>query len=90
MESMFALDLSHGVLAAELEMAIIAEPSENPHLTLVQLATLPLYVVMQAGHPAARRASVSIEELGEVGWMIFSHKAHPAIYDRILDASRQP
>jgi hypothetical protein len=34
---MFALDLSHGVLAAELDMAIIAEPSENPHLTLVQL-----------------------------------------------------
>lgn len=89
MESMFALDLSHGVLAAELDLAIIAEPSENPHLTLVQLGTLPLCVAMQAEHPAARRTSVSIEDLGDVGWMIFSRKAHPVIYDRILDASRQ-
>jgi DNA-binding transcriptional LysR family regulator len=89
MESMFALDLSHSVIAAELDLAIIAEPSENPHLTLVHLATLPLYVAMQAEHPAARRTSVSIEEFGDVGWMIFSRKAHPVIYDRILDASRQ-
>ena len=89
MESMFALDLAHSVLAAELDLAIIAEPSESPHLTLVQLASVPLCVVMQADHPAAKRRSVSIEEFGDVGWMIFPRKAHPAIYDRILDASRQ-
>jgi DNA-binding transcriptional LysR family regulator len=89
MESMFALDLVHGVLAAELDLAIITEPSENPHLTLVRLATVPLCVAMQADHPAAKRRSVSIEELGDVGWMIFPRKAHPVIYDRVLDASRQ-
>jgi LysR family transcriptional regulator, benzoate and cis,cis-muconate-responsive activator of ben and cat genes len=89
MESMFAMDLTHSVLAAELDLAIIAEPTENPHLTLVQLATVPLCVAMQAEHPAAKRGSVSIEELGDVGWMIPPRKAHPVIYDRILDASRQ-
>jgi DNA-binding transcriptional LysR family regulator len=88
-ESMFALDLAHSVLAAELDLAIIAEPSENPHLTLVQLATVPLCVVMPADHPAARRGSASIEEFGNVGWMIFSRKVHPVIYDRILDVGRQ-
>ena len=89
MESMFALDLAHSVLAAELDLAIIAEPSENPHLTLVQIASVPLCVAMQADHPAAKRRSVSIEEFGDVGWMIFPRKAHPVIYDRILDAGRQ-
>ncbi|MCU1322988.1 MAG: transcriptional regulator, LysR family [Acidobacteriaceae bacterium] len=89
MESMFALDLAHSVLAAELDLAIITEPSDNPHLTLVQLATVPLCVVMPADHPAARKRSVSIEEFGNVGWMIFPRKAHPVIYERILDASRQ-
>jgi DNA-binding transcriptional LysR family regulator len=89
MESMFAMDLTHSVLAAELDLAIIAEPSENPQLTLVQLATVPLCVAMQADHPAAGRRSVSIEEFGNVGWMIFPRKAHPVIYDRVLDASRQ-
>jgi DNA-binding transcriptional LysR family regulator len=58
-ESMFALDLAHSVLAAELDLAINAEPSENPHLTLVQLAAVPLCVAMQADHPAAKRGSVS-------------------------------
>ena len=89
MESMFALDLAHSTLAGELDLAIIAEPSENPHLTLVQLATVPLCVAMLADHPAARKRSVSIEEFGNVGWMIFPRKAHPVIYDRALDASRQ-
>jgi DNA-binding transcriptional LysR family regulator len=89
MESMFALDLAHSVLAAELDLAIITEPSENPHLTLVQLASVPLCIAMQADHPATKRRSVSIEEFGDVGWMIFPRKAHPVIYDRILDAGRQ-
>ena len=89
MESMFALDLAHSVLAAELDLAIIVEPSENPHLTLVQLATVPLCVVMPVDHPAARRGSASIEEFGNVGWMIFQRKVHPVIYDRILDVGRR-
>lgn len=88
-ESMFALDLAHSVLAAELDLAIITEPSENPHLTLVQLASVPLCIAMQADHPATKRRSVSIEEFGDVGWMIFPRKAHPVIYDRILEAGRQ-
>lgn len=86
---MFALDLAHSTLTGELDLAIIAEPSENPHLTLVQLATVPLCVAMLADHPAARKRSVSIEEFGNVGWMIFPQKAHPVIYDRVLDASRE-
>lgn len=86
---MFALDLTHSVLAAELDLAIIAEPSENPHLTLVQLATVPLCIEMQADHPAARKSSVSIKEFGDVGWMIFPRNAHPIVCDRISDASRQ-
>jgi DNA-binding transcriptional LysR family regulator len=89
MESMFALDLAHSVLSAELDLAIISEPSENPHLTLVRLATVPLCVVMPADHPSARKGSVSVAELGDIGWMIFPRKAHPTIYDRILEAGRE-
>jgi DNA-binding transcriptional LysR family regulator len=89
MESMFALDLTHAVLAAELDLAIITEPSDNPLLTSVEIATAPLCVAMPAEHPAARRRSVSIQDLGDVGWMIFPRKSHPAIYERVLEAGRQ-
>jgi DNA-binding transcriptional LysR family regulator len=88
-ESMFAPDLAHGVLSAELDIAIIAEPAENPHLTLVRLTAAPLCVAMPADHPAASRGAVSIEQFADVGWMIFPRKAHPLVYDRILEASRQ-
>lgn len=89
MESMFALDLTHSILAAELDLAIITEPAENPHLTLVQIATAPLYVAMLADYPAARGGSVSIEEFRDMGWIMFPRKAHPVIYDRILATSQE-
>jgi DNA-binding transcriptional LysR family regulator len=89
MESMFALDLAHGVLTAELDLAIITEPSESPMLTLVQLETAPLYAVMAVDHPAARRRSVGMNDFSNVGWMIFPRKAHPIIYDRLLEAGRE-
>jgi DNA-binding transcriptional LysR family regulator len=89
MESMFALDLAHSIMAAEVDLAIISEPSDNPHLTLVRLNTVPLCVVMPVDFPAARDSSVSIKELSNVGWMIFPRKAHPVVYERIMDASRQ-
>ena len=72
MESMFALDL--------------AQPSENPLLTNVEIATAPLCVAMPVDHPAARNRSVSVRELGDVGWMIFPRKSHPAVYERVLEA----
>ena len=87
-ESMFASELAHAVLVSELDLAIITEPSENPNLTLVQLATHPLCVVMPAEHPAASKPSVSVEDFGGVGWLVFSRKSHPAIYDRLMEQAR--
>jgi DNA-binding transcriptional LysR family regulator len=88
MESMFALDLAHGVIASELDLAIISEPSENPLLTLALVASAPLCVAMPVEHPATRKQSVSMADFGGVGWMIFPKKAHPVVYDRLMEAAR--
>jgi LysR family transcriptional regulator, benzoate and cis,cis-muconate-responsive activator of ben and cat genes len=88
MESMFALDLTHSVLAAELDLAIITEPPESPQLTNVEIATAPLCVVMPVDHPAARRRSVAVQDLRDVGWMLFPRKCHPTIYERVIEAGR--
>jgi DNA-binding transcriptional LysR family regulator len=66
METMFALELAHSVLSVELDLAIIAEPSESPLLTLVPLETVPLYTLMSSDHPAAKQGSISVQELGGV------------------------
>jgi DNA-binding transcriptional LysR family regulator len=88
MESMFALDLTHGVLATELDLAIISEPSANPLLTMVPIASAPLCVVMPVDHPAASKQVVSLADFKNLGWMIFARKAHPAIYERVMDIAR--
>jgi DNA-binding transcriptional LysR family regulator len=59
METMFATDLVHGVLSSELDLAIIAEPPENPMLTLVRLDMAPLYALMSIEHPAVAQRSVN-------------------------------
>lgn len=67
---MFATELAHSVTCAELDLAIITEPSDNPMLTLVHIASAPLCVAMQADHRAAGKRSVSLEDLKNVGWML--------------------
>lgn len=89
LESMFALDLAHGVLSAELDLALIAEPAVNPLLTLVPLATDPLCVAMPTDHPSAKKKRVQLNDFGNVGWMVFTRKSHPVIYDRVQEAARQ-
>lgn len=89
LESMFALELTHSVLSAELDLALISEPTENPLLTLVPLFTDPLYIAMPADHPATAKNKVELCDFGNVGWMVFSRKSHPSIYDRVQDAARR-
>jgi len=85
LESMFAAELAHSVMTAELDLAIITEPSHNSMLTLVHIASAPLCVAMQADHPAAAKKKVRINDLTHTGWMIFPRKANPSVYDRISE-----
>lgn len=89
MESMFAHDLIHGVLSAELDMAIVEEPSENPLLTLVPLMTVPLVALMSSDHAAAQQRDLQVEHFSNVGWMIFPKRANPITYERFMALSKQ-
>lgn len=89
MESMFAGELTHSVLAAELDMAVIAEATDNPLLTRVTLDKAPLFVVLSADHPAATQRSITLTQLGDVGWMVFPRRANPPIYERLFEAAKR-
>ncbi|MEZ2346701.1 LysR family transcriptional regulator [Terriglobus sp. RCC_193] len=88
-ESMFAQDLVHSVLSAEVDMAIIEEPADSPLLTLVPLVTEPLYVLLSTDHSAAHLASVSFEDFGKVGWMMFPKRANPTLYEKVMEAGKR-
>lgn len=87
-ESMFAPELARAVTVSELDMALISDPLENPLLTQVEIATDPLCVVMQSEHPAAAKGTVVIRDFQNVGWMLFPRRAHPGIYDRLMEEAR--
>lgn len=87
-ESMFAHELAHGVMVSELDIALITEPTDTPHLTRVDIATDPLCAVMPDDHPAAAKQMVMIEDFRNVGWMLFPRRSHPAIYDRFMEQAR--
>jgi LysR family transcriptional regulator, benzoate and cis,cis-muconate-responsive activator of ben and cat genes len=89
MESRFANELVHSVLSAELDLAIVEEPLDNPLLTLVSLAAVPLYALMSSDHPAARHRSVNVEDFGSVGWMMFPKRSNPSIYESLLDLAKK-
>ena len=89
MESRFTHELIHSILSAELDLAILEEPIENPLLTLVSLVTAPLHAVMAHDHPAAKQRSVNVEDFGNVGWMLFPKRANPALYDRLFETAKQ-
>jgi DNA-binding transcriptional LysR family regulator len=88
MESMFFGDLVRGILSAELDLAIITEPPQNPMLTIVPLLTAPIYVVLSVDHEASRKAEISFQDLGKADWLIFQRTANPSIYDRLIEAAR--
>jgi DNA-binding transcriptional LysR family regulator len=87
-ESMFVSDLAHGILTAELDLAIIGEPPDHPSLTLAPISNSPLYVAMPSDHPASKQDSVSLADFGQLGWIVFPKRAHPTLYSRIFEACR--
>ena len=85
MESMFANDLTYALLASELDLALIAEPTETPQLTQVQIAVRPLCVAMPAQHPAAAKPTVELRDFRSNEWIVFSRIVHPKIYDHLMN-----
>jgi hypothetical protein len=57
-------------------------------LTIVPQITAPLYVVLSVDHKASRKIEVSIQDLGEVDWLVFPRAANPSIYDRLIETGR--
>jgi LysR family transcriptional regulator, benzoate and cis,cis-muconate-responsive activator of ben and cat genes len=88
LESMFVLDLVHSLLAAEIDLALITEPPQSSQLTLVPLARDPIYVALPRTHAAASKAEVKMRDLKDAGWILLSRRAHPLIYDAVIERTR--
>lgn len=88
MESMFAHELTHGVLSAELDIAIVEASTGSGALTSVPLMSQPLHALMARHHRASDNRTVDILDFSNDGWMLFPKRANPVTNDRILEAAK--
>jgi DNA-binding transcriptional LysR family regulator len=88
LHSDFAFDLVHSLLAAELNVALIAWPPEGAALTLVEVSEAPLYIALPQGHPCSEQPDVRLDEVGRDTWILFNRRLHPLLYDAILQCGK--
>jgi DNA-binding transcriptional LysR family regulator len=83
MQSDFAPELVHGLLASRLDLALIANPSPNRKLTMAKITEAPFYIAIPENHPLASKDVLTLEDLRGCTWIVFDRKVHPILHDMI-------
>ena len=52
------------------------------------LSKAPLHAVMPDHHPAASKASVSLDDFAEDSWIVFQETAHPVFYRTLMNQAK--
>ena len=83
-----AMDLVHDVLVGELDLALVIAPPEDPQLTAVEFARVPLHVALPETHRAARKDRIALRDLAVDEWILLAKQVHPIIHDTILQTAQ--
>jgi DNA-binding transcriptional LysR family regulator len=84
LESEFSVDLVQFVATGRVDLAIVTEVLVPRTLISNPLGAAPLHVVLNEDDPKAQQDSVSIRDLADKCWAVFSKKVHPLVYDRLF------
>jgi DNA-binding transcriptional LysR family regulator len=82
------MDLVHDVLVGELDLALVIAPPEDPQLTAVEFARVPLHVALPETHRAARKDHITLRDFVADEWILLAKDVHPIIHDTILQTAR--
>jgi DNA-binding transcriptional LysR family regulator len=82
-------DLAHGLLTANLDLALITHPARNAKLTMTKLSENPLHIVLPRGHLLSSQDSLNLTDLRDERWIIFQKRIHPLLYERIMKRTRE-
>jgi DNA-binding transcriptional LysR family regulator len=83
-----AMDLVHDVLVGELDMALVIAPPEDPQLTAVEFARVPLHVALPDTHRAAHKNHIGLPDFATEEWILLAKHVYPIIHDTILQTAR--
>lgn len=84
----FPMELVRGVIAGELNLALVTAPPPDAQITAMPFDRSPLYAVLPTAHPAAGHDSVSLQDLAKDEWILFGPRVHPLMHDAILNAAK--
>jgi DNA-binding transcriptional LysR family regulator len=87
--SQFSMELVRSVVAAELNLALVTAPPDDPQITAVPFAQTPLYVALPENHAAAQKEKVALRDLADDEWILLARRVHPIVHDAIVDAARR-
>jgi DNA-binding transcriptional LysR family regulator len=85
----FAMELVRGVLAGDMDLAVVTAPPEDTQITAVPFARSPLYAAVPETHPFAHKEHLALRDLARDEWILFAKQVHPFIHDAILEAARR-
>jgi len=83
-QSESSVNLAHDLLSADLDLALITDPTQNAKLTMTKLSETPLHVVLPREHVLSSKASLKLTDLRDERWIVFQKRTHPVLYERIM------
>ncbi len=84
LEADFSCDLIRLLLQKTIHVALVLSPEANSKISQVPLRREPFQVAFRDGHPLAKLSAVRIADIAQFPWLLFSRRAHPPLFDRIV------
>jgi len=87
--SEFSRELVRSVMAGDLNLALVTAPPESPRITAAAFAQTRFYAALPLTHAAAQKEDIRLQDLARDEWILFARRAHPIIYEAIMDAAQR-
>lgn len=84
----FAPVLVQKLLDGVINLAFVSRPTEMETVLYTPLSEAPLHAAMPDHHPAADKASVSLEDFAGDSWIVFQEIAHPVFYRTLMNQAK--
>lgn len=85
LEADFSCDLIRSLQQKTIDVALVLSPQTTGKISQIALRREPFQVAFRDGHPLAAARAVSIADIAQFPWVLFSRRAHPPLFDRIVD-----
>jgi DNA-binding transcriptional LysR family regulator len=81
-------NLIHKVSRGELDLAVVTAAGDSKQLSSVELANAPMYLLMDETSELARYEGLTLDQLKDVPWILFTQQVHPYLYNLISDRAQ--